>query len=84
MVVELMANIPPKKSRSISLQPNNQPTSLPTLIIQIITSKAAMMGCHPIFMIRLKENSKPNVNIRKITPIWLQSLMLVLSIMDGV
>ena len=69
IVVEDIANIPPRKRRSILLQPKRNPTLLPTPIIHNITQTAATIGPMPIFIILLKENSRPRVNMRNMTPI---------------
>ena len=67
-----MASIPPKNKQSVVLQPNDQPTALPTPIIQPITKQAAKMGRSPILTIFFMENSNPRVNMRKMTPMLLQ------------
>ena len=69
MVVLLIASMPPRNMLSILFHPNNPPATLPTPIIPAIIRHAQMMGDTPIWIIFLKENSRPRVNIRIITPI---------------
>ena len=70
IVVELMASIPPRKRLSILPQPNACPKSEPSMLMAEIIVTAAIMGELPIFIIFLKLNSIPRVNIRNITPMF--------------
>ena len=79
-----MLSIPPRKSLSMLLQPNNEATMPPTPIMQNITMMAVRMGCIPILTIFLNENSRPSVNIRKMTPMSLHSSIPSTLLTDGV
>lgn len=65
------------------LQPKKCPVMEPKPIIQKMIVHAAINGVLPILNIFLKLNSKPNVNIRKMTPMSAHVEMFVLSTMDG-
>ena len=84
MVVDDMANMPPRKRLSMLDHPNRWPTMLPSDIMQNMTAQAAMMGPAPMRNIFLNENSRPRVNIRKITPMSAQVCMLPVSATVGV
>ena len=84
MVVELMLSIPPRKILSIMFQPKSDATIPPMPIMQHITIIAVRMGCIPMRTIFLKENSKPNVNMRNMTPKSLHSSMPPMLLTEGV
>ena len=60
------------------------PTLLPTLIMKNITRQAATTGFDPMATIFLKLNSRPRVNMRKMTPMSAQVCMLPVSSTVGV
>ena len=84
MVVDDMANMPPRKRQSESLHPSIRPAVLPIPAIKAMTRQALTMGFTPIFTIFLKENSSPRLNIRKMTPMELHVSMLAVSLTVGV
>ena len=84
MVVLDIASMPPRKRLFMLPQPKRCPTPLPTLIMLNIVRQAAMTGPMPIFTIFLKENSRPRVNMRKITPRSAQVCTLAVSVTVGV
>ncbi len=84
MVVDDMANMPPKNRLFILDHPKAWPAMEPIPIMQNMMVQAAINGELPIFSIFLKLNSSPNVNIRKITPMSAQVLILAGSETDGV
>lgn len=59
MVVELMANIPPRKMQSIRVQPKAWPTPPPRATMLKIIVTAATAGATPIFRIFFIEKSRP-------------------------
>ena len=84
MVVEDMANIPPKYRQSICFHPKDQPTNIPTSIMQKMMVQAAMTAVPPTFTSFLKLNSSPKANNRKITPISDQVWIFAISMTEGV
>ena len=84
MVVDDMANIPPRKMQSILPHPNKLPTVKPSIIIQKMMAMADMMGEIPILIIFLNEKSSPNENSRNITPISAHRCTLATSATDAV
>ena len=68
IVVDDIASMPPKKRLFMWLHPKLRPTREPIVIINVMTLTAAMIGRSPIFTIFLKENSRPRVNMMKMTP----------------
>ena len=68
MVVDDIANIPPRKIQSIRPHPKACPTLVPSVIIQKMIVSAAITGDIPILIIFLKEKSSPSENSKKITP----------------
>ena len=68
MVVDDIANIPPRKMQSILGHPKARPTSSPSIDMQKIMVIVDMMGDAPIFRIFLNEKSRPSENNRNITP----------------
>ena len=68
MVVDDMANIPPKKMQSILGQSKMCPTSNPNIDMQKMMVIVDMMGEAPIFRIFLNEKSSPRENSKNITP----------------
>ena len=79
-----MLSIPPRNILSILLQPKSEATIPPMPIMQHITMMAVRMGCIPMRTIFLNENSRPSVNIRKITPSSLHSSMPSILLTEGV
>ena len=57
---------------------------LPTPAINAMTKQALTMGVMPIFTIFLNENSRPRVNMRKMTPMELHVSTLSVSLTVGV
>ena len=84
MVVDDIANIPPKKRQSIRLQAKSVPTLTPRKIIQKIIVHAAIIADPPTLTIFLKLNSRPKANNRNITPISAHKCTFSLSTTDGV
>ena len=82
IVVELMANMPPRKMQSIFAQPKAWPTLMPNAIMQKMMMAAEMTGEAPIFNIFLKEKSSPKLNSVNITPISAQEWILASSTTD--
>ncbi len=82
IVVELMANIPPRNMQSIRPQPKLCPTIIPSAIIQKTMAQVAIKGEEPIFKIFLKEKSSPRENSRNITPMSAHVCMSAMSTTD--
>ena len=76
--MELIANIPPRKTQFICDHPKALPTRIPSNIIEKTMLHAAMTGAIPIFRIFLNEKSSPSANRRNKTPmsahVWMFSL----------
>ena len=68
MVVDDMANIPPRKIQSILLHPKSCPMQTPSIDIEKMMVIVDITGDAPIFRIFLNEKSKPSENSRNITP----------------
>ena len=68
IVVDDMANIPPRKMLSIWLQPKAWPTTMPSIDMQKIMVTVEIMGEAPIFRIFLNEKSRPKEKSRNMTP----------------
>ena len=84
IVVEEMLNIPPRKRLSKLLHPKSCPIVAPTPTIAAIVSELATTGRIPILATFLSENSNPNTNIKKMTPISLHTSMLLWSCTEGI
>ena len=70
MVVELIANMPPRKMQLIFDHPKRCPARMPMVIMQKTMVIVAMMGAAPIFKIFLKEKSSPKENNVNMTPMF--------------
>ena len=84
IVVEELANNPPRKILSIVDQFIHRPTKYPTTTIQIISTIAVMEAEPPTLSNFLKLNSNPRLKRRKITPIFAQISTLCSSATDGI
>ena len=84
MVVDDMANIPPRNRQSIRLHPKSEPTLTPKKIIQKMMVQAAITAEPPTLTIFLKLNSNPKANKRNITPMSAHTCTLSLSTTEGV
>ena len=83
MVVDDMASMPPRNKLLMRLQPKKWPQMEPKPIMQKMMVHAAMNGLLPIFNIFLKLNSRPRVNMRKMTPMSAHVCTLCMSVTDG-
>ena len=84
MVVELIANIPPRKMQSMRLHPKAWPATMPSTTMQNTTEHVAITGEAPILIIFLNEKSRPKENRRNITPMSPHVPMSVRSTTDMV
>ena len=69
IVVDEMANMPPKKRLEKYDHPSAVPHSMPAAIMSAISVTAVMTAALPTLSSRTMLNSRPRPNIRKITPI---------------
>ena len=84
MVVELMANIPPKKMQSIFDQSKACPTNTPNIDMEKMITMVEMNGEAPIFNIFLNEKSRPNENNKNMTPMSAHRWIFSVSATDAV
>lgn len=84
MVVDDMANIPPRKIQSILLHPKSVPIQTPNIDMKKMIVQVDMMGEAPILRIFLNEKSRPNEKSRNITPISAQRCTFSISATEAV
>ena len=83
IVVDELANIPPRNKLSITDHCNHLPNRKPAIVIKAISTNAVMDAEPPTLINFLKLNSRPNPNSKNITPSSATTSILSISITVG-